>query len=161
MCPSTFELGLTRLWYLVGEWIGSGESTDFNVSAQARFEWALNDRFIAGFVEMRDTGSEQVLSIEHVYIYYDREEGGAVGMFFADDGAVERAVGAIGTIGQLTLLTASLRCVPPTFPRTQLRRSFHMVSKDKWIYKIELDSGHGLQPYITVQMQRKDSTESG
>lgn len=64
MTGSTFELDLTRLGYLVGDWDGKGEGQD--LTAQARFEWTLNDHFIAGFCEMRDAGSDQVLSIEHV-----------------------------------------------------------------------------------------------
>ena len=80
MSPSTYELGLTRLWFLIGDWEGIGESEDFGVRAQARFEWTLNDHFIAGFCEMRDLGSDQVLNVEHVYIYYDREEDGVLSL---------------------------------------------------------------------------------
>ncbi len=155
MTGSTFELGLTRLWYLVGEWEGMGEGQDFAVRVQARFEWTLNDHFIAGFSEMRDAGSDQVLSIEHVYLYYDRSENGVVGLFLANDGAVERAVGRVDTIGRFETNTQSLSCVPPAFPRTRLRRTFQLVSQDQWAYTIEMDFGQGLQPYVTLQMQRR------
>ncbi len=155
MAGSTFELGLTRLWYLIGDWEGAGEAEDFGVRVQARFEWTLNDHFIAGFIEMRDSGSEQVLSTEHVYMYYDRAEKGVVGLFFSSDSAVERAVGHVDTVGRLVMTTTDLSCVPPGFPRSAMRRTFQLVSQDQWTYTIEMDSGNGLVHYITIQMRRK------
>lgn len=155
MTPSTYELGLTRLWFLVGDWGGAGESEDFGVRAQARFEWTLDDHFIAGFCELRDSGSDQVLSVEHVYIYYDRQEERVVGLFFANDGAVERAVGRVDTVGRMEMTSTSLSCVPPSFPRRQLRRTFELVTPDEWTYSVEMDSGQGLSPYVTIQMKRK------
>lgn len=157
MTGSTFELGLTRLWYLVGDWDGKGEGQDFGVTAQARFEWTLSDHFIAGFCEMRDAGSDQVLSIEHVYMYYDRAENGVVALFFASDGAVERAVGRVDTVGRLVTTTVSLSCVPPSLPRTALRRTFQLVGQVQWTYTIEMDAGQGLAPYVTIQMRRSGS----
>ncbi|MBN1888356.1 MAG: FABP family protein [Thermoflexales bacterium] len=155
MTPSTFELGLTRLWYLVGDWQGTGSGEDFGVQALARFEWTLNDHFIAGFIELRDAGSDQVLSTEHVYLYYNREENGVAGLFFAQDGLVERAVGPIDTVGHFVMLSTRLDCVPMGFPRSQLRRSFQLLDPNEWQYSIEMDAGHGLCPYATVHMQRK------
>lgn len=155
MTGSTFELGLTRLWYLVGDWAGKGEGQD--LAAQARFEWTLNDHFIAGFCEMRDLGSDQVLSIEHIYMYYDRAENGVVAHFFASDGAVEQAVGQVDTVGRLVTTTVSLSCVPPSLPRIGLRRTFQLVGQVQWTYTIEMDSGQGLAPYVTIQMHRSGS----
>ncbi len=161
MTGSTFELGLTRLWYLAGDWEGTGGGEDFSVQAQARFEWALDDHFIAGFSEMRDSGSGQVLNTEHVYIYYDRSEDGVVGLFFANDGTVERAVGRVDTVGHLVMTSSSISCVPPSLPRTRLRREIQLITQDRWIYTIEMDSGKGLLPFVTIEMQRKLPLDKG
>ena len=155
MAPSTFELGLTRLWYLVGDWHGTGSGEDFEVQASARFEWTLDDHFIAGFIELRDVGSDQVLSTDHVYLYYSREESGVVGVFFANDGLVERSLGPVDAVGRFVMTSSRLECVPFSFPRSQLRRTFQLVDPNEWSYMVEMDTGKGLLPYVTVQMRRK------
>jgi hypothetical protein len=155
MTPSTFELGLTRLWYLVGDWHGVGEGEDFSVQAVARFEWTLDDHFIAGFIEVRDSGSSQALSTDHVYLYYNREANRVVGVFFANDGLVERAAGPVDTIGRFVITSTQLDCVPFSFPRTQLRRTFELADQNEWTYTVEIDTGLNLQPYFTVHMRRR------
>lgn len=149
------------MWYLAGEWEGTGGGQDFSVHARAMFEWALNDHFIVGFNQVRDSGSDQVLSTEHIYVYYDRDQSQVVGAFFADDGAVEQAVGQVDARGELVLNSASLSCVPRSFPRARLRRVFQPLDRDRWVYAIEMDCGNGLLPYITVQMQRVPPAQKG
>ncbi len=90
---STQELGLTRLWYLVGNWEGAGKGPDFRFRASARCAWALNDHFLVGQMEIRDAGSDRLLSIAHWYIYYNHDLNCLVADIFQHDGIVERARG--------------------------------------------------------------------
>ena len=51
---STQQLALTRLWYLIGEWEGTGKGPDFRFRASAQYSWALGDHFIAGQLTLSD-----------------------------------------------------------------------------------------------------------
>ena len=54
---STLELVLTRLWYLIGEWEGTGKGPDFRFRARATYSWILSDHFITGHMKIYDLAS--------------------------------------------------------------------------------------------------------
>jgi THAP4-like, heme-binding beta-barrel domain len=151
---STHQLALTRLWYLVGNWEGTGKGPDFRFRATATYSWALDDHFIASRTEIRDAGSGQVLSLEQGYLYYDRARNSLVADVFCLDGTVEHALGHADARGRMVLTADSLRCLPPDSTVCRMRRTTWMMVASQWAFTVEVDSGQGFVPYLEGQMRR-------
>ena len=113
---TTHELALTRLWYLVGDWEGSGKGPDLRCRVAVHCAWVLDDYFLTHRLEIRDADSDKVLMAEHSYIYYDRDCACLVAEVFGLDGMVEQAMGRADMRGRLVLTTGRLSCVPRAIP---------------------------------------------
>ena len=151
---STLELVLTRLWYLIGEWEGTGKGPDFRLRAKATYSWILDDHFLTGHLQIYDLGSNRVLSAEHSYYYYDFDLSCLVGDIFYQDGMVEHALGHADARGRMVLTTDRLQCIPRGAPTGHLRRTVWMMAAPQWAFTLERDSGQGFAPYLEGQMRR-------
>ena len=151
---STLELVLTRLWYLIGEWEGTGKGPDFRFRARATYSWVLNDRFLMGYLQIYDLGSDQVLSAEHSNYYYDYDLSCLVGDTFCHNGMVEHALGHADARGRMVLTTDRLQCHPRGTPTCRLRRTIWMMAAPQWAFTLEKDPGQGFVPYLEGQMRR-------
>ncbi len=151
---STYELGLTRLWYLIGNWEGSGKGPGLRIRARARCNWALGDHFLVLEMEILDAGSGQALSVEHSYIYYDHKPSQLVAHIFSFDGLVERAVGHADARGRMVLATDQVAYAPQGRQARRYLRTIWMMAASQWAFTIERDSGEGLQPYLEGQMRK-------
>jgi len=152
---STHELVLTRLWYLIGKWEGSGRGPDFRFRARAAYEWTLNDHFLTGQMEITDFGSGQVLSVERCYLYYDYDLGCLVCDTFCQDGMVDHALGHADAQGRMVLTTDRLNCLPRGMTLRRLRRTFWNTSSSQWAFTIETNSGLDWSLYLEGQMRRR------
>ena len=151
---STHELGLTRLWYLVGDWEGTGKGPDFRFRARATYSYILNDHFLAGYVEINDLKSGEVLMAERTYFYFDRNLKSLVSDAFRQDGMVEHALGHTDARGRIVLTTDRLSCVPKQMSICRLRRTVWVMAAPQWAFSIEKDSGDGFAPYLEGQMRK-------
>jgi len=150
---STRELGLTRLWYLIGEWEGSGKGPDFRFHASARCRWVLNDHFLAMSLELDDAASGQPIIAEHSYIYYDRELVCLVSDIFGSNGMVEHTVGHADLRGRMVLTAERLSRVPTDLPLRRVRRTTWTMATLQWAFTVERDLGQGFAPYLEGQMR--------
>jgi len=151
---STLELVLTRLWYLIGKWEGTGKGPDFRFRARATYSWILNDHFLTGYLQISDLGSDRVLAAEHSYYYYDYDLSCLVGDTFRQDGMVEHALGHADARGRMVLTTDRLLCVPRGMPPHRVRRTIWMMAAPQWAFMLEMDSGQGFAPCLEGQMRR-------
>lgn len=152
---TTNELALTRLWYLIGDWEGTGKGPEFRFRATARCVWQLSDHFLVAYLELDDVASGQVVVAEHAYIYYDRELNCLVGDIYSLDGMVEHALGHVDSRGRMALTTNRLSCVPRGLPVRCVRRTTWMIAASHWAFTVERDLGQGLAPYLEGQMRRR------
>lgn len=153
---STHELVLTRLWYLVGDWEGTGKGPDFRFSAKATYSYILNDHFLFGCVEFNDLNSGQVLMAEHTYLYFDRSLKSLAGDNFDQNGMVEHALGHADARGRIVLTTDRLSCIPKGMSIRGLRRTIWVMAAPQWAFSIEKDVGEGFAPYLEGQMRKSD-----
>jgi hypothetical protein len=153
---TTHELALTRLWYLIGDWEGSGKGPDFGFRITAHCAWALGDHFIASQVEICDADSGRALIAEHGYLYYDREGDCLAAEIFSLDGMVEHTTGRADARGRLVLTTDCLSCVPRGDPLRRLRRTIWPMAALQSAFTIERDTGEGWQPYLEGQLRRHE-----
>jgi hypothetical protein len=151
---STQQLALTRLWYLVGKWEGTGKAPKFRFRATAKYAWALDDHFLTGHMEIRDVSSNQVWSIEDSYLYYDRARNNLVADIFCLDGTVEHSLGHADARGRMVLIADSLRCAPADSPICRVRRTTWMMVASQWAFTVEIDGGQGFTSYLEGQMRR-------
>lgn len=154
---STRELVLTRLWYLVGDWEGTGKGPDFRFRARATYSYILNDHFLTGYVEISDLKSGEVMMAEHTYFYFDRSLKSLVSDTFHQDGMVEHAVGHADARGRIVLTTDRLSCIPRGAATHRLRRTVWVLAAPQWAFSIEKDSGEGFAPYLEGQMRKPDN----
>jgi hypothetical protein len=152
---TTNELGLTRLWYLIGKWEGAAKGPDLRLRASARCVWALDDHFLVMELEFTDASSGRIASAEHSYIYYDRDLNCLVGDIFGSDGSVEHALGHADSRGRMALTTERLSRVPKGLPICHLRRTTWMMATSQWAFTVERDLGEGFAPYLEGQMRRR------
>ena len=153
---TTHELALTRLWYLIGDWEGSGKGPDFRFRITAHCAWTLNDHFIISQAEICDADSGKVLVAEHGYTYYDRDCNCLVAQVFGLDGMVEHAMGRADIRGRLVLTTDRLSCVPKGNPIRRLRRTVWPMAALQSAFTIETDTGEGWLPYLEGQLRRRE-----
>jgi hypothetical protein len=153
---TTHELALTRLWYLVGDWEGSGKGPDLRCRVAVHCAWALDDHFLTHQLEIRDADSDKVLIAEHSYIYYDRDGACLVAEVFRHDGMVELATGRADMRGRLVLTTDRLSCVPKGNPIRRLRRTFWSMAASQWAFTVEMDTGEGWMPHLEGQLRRRE-----
>ena len=151
---TTQELALTRLWYLVGDWDGTGKGQDLRCRIAAHYAWALEDRFLTGQMEIHDADSDKVLIAEHSYVYYDRDSACLVAEIFGRDGMVEHAMGRADMRGRLILTSDRLSSVPKGNPIRRLRRTVWTMAASQWAFTIEMDKGEGWAPYFEGQLRR-------
>ena len=152
---STHELVLTRLWYLVGDWEGTGKGPDFRFSAKATYSYILHDHFLFGYVEINDLNSGQVLMAEHTYFYFDRSLKSLASDTFHENGMVEHALGHADSRGRMVLTGDRLACIPRDLPVRRIRRTFWMMASSQWAFTVERDLGQGFAPYLEGQMHRR------
>jgi hypothetical protein len=153
---TTNELGLTRLWYLIGEWEGNGKGpNNLRFRAAARGEWTLGDHFMLLRLDLYDLATNQLIAAEHDYIYYDRDQSCLVGEFFGHTGLVEHAHGHADSRGRMALTTDHLCCAPVALPFQRLRRTTWMMAAAQWAFTIEQDQGQGFVPYLEGQLRRR------
>ena len=153
---STHELVLTRLWYLVGDWEGTGKGPDFRFSAQATYSYILDDHFLSGYVEVNDLNSGQVLMAERTYFYFDRSLKSLASDTFHQNGMVEHALGHADVRGRIVLTTDRLSCIPKGMSIRALRRTVWVMAAPQWAFSIEKDVGEGFAPYLEGQMRKPD-----
>jgi hypothetical protein len=151
---TTHELALTRLWYLVGDWEGTGKGPDWRCRLAVHCEWALDDHFLTGQVEIRDADSDKVLMAEHGDMYYDRDGNCLAAEIFGLDGMVEHATGRADMRGRLVLTSDRLSCVPKSNPIRRLRRTVWAMAASQWAFTVEMDTGEGWLPYLEGQLRR-------
>ncbi len=152
---TTNELALVRLWYLIGEWEGTGKGPDFRFRTNARCLWALNDHFLVIQLDVNDASSGKALMSEHAYIYYDREVNCLVGDIFGSNSMVEHALGHADSRGRMALTSDRLACIPKDLPVRRMRRTFWMMASSQWAFTVERDLGQGFVPYLEGQMRRR------
>ena len=152
---TTHELALTRLWYMVGDWEGSGKGPDLRCRIASHYAWALGDHFLTGQVEIRDGDSDKVLMAEHSYIYYDRDCACLVAEIFGQDGMVEHTMGRADMRGRLVLTSDRLSCVPKGNPIQRVRRTVWTMAASQWAFTVEMDKGEGWTPYFEGQLRRR------
>lgn len=153
---STRELVLTRLWYLVGDWEGTGKGPDFRFRARATYSYILNDHFLTGYVEISDLNSGEVLTAEHTYFYFDHDLRSLVSDTFHQDGMVEHALGHADARGRIVLTSDRLSCIPKGVSIRRLRRTVWVMAAPQWAFSIEQDLGEGLTSYLEGQMRKPD-----
>jgi len=154
---STRELVLTRLWYLIGDWEGTGKGPDFRFHAKASYSWILNDHFLTGYMEISSLGSGKVLAAEHSYFYYDHDLSCLISDTFRQDGLVEHALGHADARGRMVLTTDRLHCIPKGTSIRRLRRTVWMMAAPQWAFTLEMDSGQGFVPYLESQMRKSEA----
>jgi hypothetical protein len=152
---TTNELALTRLWYLIGDWEGSGKGPDFRFRATARCVWALDDRFLVVQLEITDTASNKLVTAEHSYIYYDRDLNCLVGDTFSSNGMVDHALGHVDSRGRMALTTDRLCCIPKGLSLRRLRRTTWTMAAAQWAFTVERDLGEGFITHLEGQMRRR------
>jgi hypothetical protein len=154
---TTTELGLTRLWYLIGDWEGTGKGPNFRFRANIRGEWMLNDHFVLLRLDLHDLDTNQLLIAEHQYIYYDRDLNCLVSEVFGLNGLVEHTIGHADSRGRMALTSDHLRCVPKGLSFERLRRTTWMMAASHWAFTIEQEQGQGqgFVPYLEGQMRRR------
>jgi hypothetical protein len=153
---STRELVLTRLWYLIGDWEGTGKGPDLRFRARATYSWILNDHFLTGYMETSDLSSGEIVAAEHCYYYYDHDLSCLVGDTFHQDGMVEHALGHADARGRMVLTTDRLHCVPKALAIRRLRRTVWMMAAPQWAFTLEIDAGQGFAPYLEGQMRKSE-----
>ena len=154
---STRELVLTRLWYLLGDWEGTGKGPDFRFRARATYSYILHDHFLTGYVEINDLSSGEVLRAEHTFFYFDRNLKSLVCDTFHLDGMVEHALGHADVRGRIVLTTDRLSCIPKGMSIRGLRRTVWVMAAPQWAFSIEKDVGEGFAPYLEGQMRKPDN----
>jgi len=152
---STQQLTLTRLWYLIGEWEGTGKGPDFRFRASAHYSWALGDHFIAGQLTLSDLLSGELRAAEHVYYYYDNGLNCLVSDVFSLDGMTEHSLGHADARGRMVLTTDRLDCVPRGSTVCRLRRTVWTMAASQWAFAVEKDCGQGFAPYLEGQMRHR------
>ena len=153
---TTHELVLTRLWYLIGDWEGSGKGPDFRFRVAAHCAWALGDHFITSQVEIFDADSGRVLAAEHSDLYHDREGNCLAAEIFGLDGMVEHARGRADMRGRLVLTTDHLSSIPIGNPICRLRRTIWPMAALQSAFTLERDTGEGWLPYLEGQLSRHE-----
>jgi hypothetical protein len=152
---TTNELTLVRLWYLIGEWEGTGKGPDFRFRCNARCMWTLGDHFLVVQFDFSDASSGKALMSEHTLIYYDHNANCLVGDVFGSNSVVEHALGFADSRGRMALTTDRLTCFPKGFPVRRLRRTFWVMASSQWAFTVEQDLGEGFVPYLEGQMHRR------
>lgn len=152
---TTHELALTRLWYLVGDWEGTGKGPDLHCRIAAHYAWVLDDRFLTGQLEIRDADSDKMFMAEHSYVYYDRDSACLVAEIFGSNGMVDHAMGRADMRGRLVLTSDRLSCVPKGTPIRRLRRTVWTMAASQWAFIIEIDKGESWAPYLEGQLRRR------
>ncbi len=152
---STNELGLTRLWYLTGEWEGMGKGPQTQFRARCRCTWELGDHFLRVEFQAQAADSDRLLFAEHVYVYYDRDIDRLVADIYNSQGMVERAAGHASPHGHLILATERLSCIPRGRKIRRIRRSVWKMAAAQWAYSVEVDSGEGYEAFAEGHMQQR------
>ena len=152
---STQRLALTRLWYLIGEWEGSGKGPDMRFRAEAKYSWTLDDHFITGQLTINDSLSGHTLLAEQVYYYYDLNLSCLACDVFSLDGTAEYALGHADARGRLVLTTNRMNCVHPGKTVCRLRRTIWPMASLQWAFTVEKDTGEGFATYLEAQMRRR------
>ena len=152
---TTHELALTRLWYLVGDWEGTGTGPDLHCRITAHYVWALDDHFLTGQWQIHDADSDKLVAAEHSYIYYDRDGACLVAEIYSQSGMVEHTTGRADMHGRLVLTTDRLNGVLKSDPLRRLRRTVWPMGTMQWAFTLETDKGEGWTPYLEGQLRRE------
>ncbi len=151
---STYELGLTRLRYLIGNWEGTGKGPEWRFRAAARCSWGLNDHFLIGQIEFSDVDTGRQQLAQHVYIYYNRDLSRLVCDIYGSEGNIVRALGHTDMQGRLVLSSDQVVYLPAGKKAHRFLCTIWMMAASQWGLSVEQDLGKGLVPYLEGQMRK-------